>query len=116
MKQEVTPAELEKFYQDSYFIEEHPGYTRDLLAQAKDPGSVQNILLDRIERFQALAGTNFLNVGAAAGVMLLAAKSRGAFPKANAPQKLRWRFPFYTELTDEQQTHVAAVVAALLPR
>ena len=91
LEHELTPAELDSIYHSSYFVEEHPGYTKDILAQVDDPRSCQNILLDRIERFRPLKDARFIDVGAAAGVMMLAARKRGAVVRGVEPSEFASR-------------------------
>jgi SAM-dependent methyltransferase len=91
LERDLTPAELDAIYRSNYFVEEHPGYTKDILSQVDDARSCQNILLDRIEQFLSLKGSRFLDVGAAAGVMMLAAKKRGASVQGIEPSEFASR-------------------------
>jgi 2-polyprenyl-3-methyl-5-hydroxy-6-metoxy-1,4-benzoquinol methylase len=91
LERDLTPAELDAIYRSNYFVEEHPGYTKDISSQVDDVRSCQNILLDRIEQFRSLKGSRFLDVGAAAGVMMLAAKKRGASVQGVEPSEFASR-------------------------
>jgi 2-polyprenyl-3-methyl-5-hydroxy-6-metoxy-1,4-benzoquinol methylase len=75
---ELTPETVASFYSTSYFSEEHPAYFTDIQQQADDPGSLASLLLDRLARFVDLKGARFLDIGCAAGILLAAARNRGA--------------------------------------
>lgn len=75
---ELTPETVASFYSNSYFSEEHPAYFTNLEEQVADPTNLANLLLDRLAAFVNLNGARFLDVGCAAGVLLAAARNRGA--------------------------------------
>jgi 2-polyprenyl-3-methyl-5-hydroxy-6-metoxy-1,4-benzoquinol methylase len=75
---ELTPEAVASFYSNSYFSEEHPAYFTNLEQQVTDPTNLANLLLDRLAAFVNLKGARFLDIGCAAGVLLAAARNRGA--------------------------------------
>lgn len=75
---ELTPEVVASFYSESYFSTEHPAYFADLQKQAIDPGNLAQLILDRIEKCMPLKGKKLLDIGCAAGVLLAAARNRGA--------------------------------------
>src|ERR1700730_3626748 len=75
---ELTPETVASFYSNSYFSEEHPAYFTNLEEQVADPTHLANLLLDRLAAFLNLNGARFLDIGCAAGVLLAAARNRGA--------------------------------------
>ena len=75
---ELTAESVASFYSNSYFSEEHPAYFTNLEQQIADPTNLANLLLDRLAAFVNLNGARFLDIGCAAGVLLAAARNRGA--------------------------------------
>jgi 2-polyprenyl-3-methyl-5-hydroxy-6-metoxy-1,4-benzoquinol methylase len=75
---ELTPETVASFYSETYFTEEHPAYFANLQQQVVDPTNLASLLLDRLAAFVTLKGAQFLDIGCAAGVLLAAARNRGA--------------------------------------